>query len=77
MSILSAAMATYSPLNTQTLDQLAPACSYSLWVKLFFEGKDMPSGNEKVLEEMREAEEEIDEDVAEHDGTGGGRPTAM
>jgi putative Ca2+/H+ antiporter (TMEM165/GDT1 family) len=34
------------------------------------EGKDMPSGNEKVLEEMREAEEEIDEDVAEHEGTG-------
>ncbi|KAH9995783.1 hypothetical protein BJV77DRAFT_960890 [Russula vinacea] len=38
--------------------------------KLFVEGKNMPGGNEKVLEEMREAEEEINEDVAEHDGTG-------
>ena len=30
----------------------------------------MKSGNEKIKEEMREAEEEIEGDDAEHDGTG-------
>ena len=30
----------------------------------------MKSGNEKIREEMREAEEEIEGDDAEHDGTG-------
>jgi putative Ca2+/H+ antiporter (TMEM165/GDT1 family) len=73
MSILSAAMGHILPtLIPKRWTQLAAGVLFIVFgVKLFFEGKDMPSGNEKVLEEMREAEEEIDEDVAEHDGTGG------
>jgi len=72
MSILSAAMGHILPtLVPKRWTQLAAGVLFIIFgAKLFFEGKDMPSGNEKVLEEMREAEEEIDEDVAEHEGTG-------
>jgi Ca2+/H+ antiporter, TMEM165/GDT1 family len=73
MSILSAAMGHILPtLIPKRWTQLAAGVLFIIFgAKLFFEGKDMPSGNEKVLEEMREAEEEINEDVAEHEGTGG------
>ncbi len=72
MSILSAAMGHILPtLIPKRWTQLAAGVLFIIFgAKLFFEGKDMPSGNEKVLEEMREAEEEINEDVAEHEGTG-------
>jgi putative Ca2+/H+ antiporter (TMEM165/GDT1 family) len=72
MSILSAAMGHIFPtLIPKRWTQLAAGVLFIIFgAKLFFEGKDMASGNEKVLEEMREAEEEIDEDVAEHEGTG-------
>ncbi|KAI9450147.1 UPF0016-domain-containing protein [Lactarius psammicola] len=72
MSILSAAMGHILPaLIPKRWTQLAAGVLFLIFgAKLFLEGKDMPSGNEKVLEEMREAEEEINEDVAEHDGTG-------
>lgn len=72
MSILSAAMGHILPtLIPKRWTQLAAGVLFIVFgVKLFLEGKDMPSGNEKVLEEMREAEEEINEDVAEHEGTG-------
>lgn len=72
MSILSAAMGHILPaLVPKRWTQLAAGLLFLVFgAKLFLEGKDMPSGNDKVLEEMREAEEEIDEDVAEHDGTG-------
>ncbi|KAI9440080.1 UPF0016-domain-containing protein [Lactarius indigo] len=72
MSILSAAMGHILPaLVPKRWTQLAAGVLFLIFgVKLFLEGKDMPSGNEKVLEEMREAEEEINEDVAGHDGTG-------
>jgi len=72
MSILSAAMGHILPtLIPKRWAQLAAGVLFIFFgAKLFLEGKDMPSGNEKVLEEMREAEEEINEDVAEHDGTG-------
>lgn len=72
MSILSAAMGHILPtLIPKRWTQLAAGVLFIVFgVKLFFEGKDMSSGNEKVLEEMREAEEEINEDVAEHEGTG-------
>jgi Ca2+/H+ antiporter, TMEM165/GDT1 family len=72
MSILSAAMGHVLPtLIPKRWTQLAAGVLFIVFgVKLFLEGKDMPSGNEKVLEEMREAEEEINEDVAGHDGTG-------
>ena len=72
MSILSAAMGHILPtLIPKRWTQLAAGILFLIFgAKLFLEGKDMPSGNEKVLEEMREAEEEINGDVAEHDGTG-------
>lgn len=72
MSILSAAMGHILPtLIPKRWTQLAAGVLFIIFgAKLFFEGKDMPGGNEKVLEEMREAEEEINEDVAEHEGTG-------
>ncbi|KAH8981568.1 hypothetical protein EDB86DRAFT_425104 [Lactarius hatsudake] len=72
MSILSAAMGHILPaLIPKRWTQLAAGVLFLIFgAKLFLEGKDMPSGNEKVLEEMREAEEEINEDVAGHDGTG-------
>lgn len=72
MSVLSAAMGHIFPtLIPKRWTQLAAGVLFIIFgAKLFFEGKDMPSGNEKVLEEMREAEEEINEDVAEHEGTG-------
>jgi Ca2+/H+ antiporter, TMEM165/GDT1 family len=72
MSILSAAMGHILPtLIPKRWTQLAAGVLFLVFgAKLFVEGKNMPGGNEKVLEEMREAEEEINEDVAEHDGTG-------
>ena len=72
MSILSAAMGHILPtLIPKRWTQLAAGVLFLIFgAKLFVEGKNMPGGNEKVLEEMREAEEEIDEDVAVHEGTG-------
>jgi len=72
MSILSAAMGHILPtLVPKRWTQLAAGVLFLVFgAKLFVEGKNMPGGNEKVLEEMREAEEEIDEDVAVHEGTG-------
>jgi Ca2+/H+ antiporter, TMEM165/GDT1 family len=72
MSILSAAMGHILPtLIPKRWTQLAAGVLFLVFgAKLFVEGKNMPGGNEKVLEEMREAEEEIDEDVAVHEGTG-------
>lgn len=72
MSILSAAMGHVLPtLIPKRWTQLAAGVLFLVFgAKLFREGMDMAGGNEKVLEEMREAEEEIDEDVAVHEGTG-------
>ena len=72
MSILSAAMGHILPtLVPKRWTQLAAGVLFLVFgAKLFVEGKNMPGGNEKVLEEMREAEEEIDEDVAVHERTG-------
>jgi len=72
MSILSAAMGHILPtLIPRYWTQLAAGVLFIIFgAKLFFEGMAMPSGSDKFLEEMREAEEEINEDVAEHEGTG-------
>jgi putative Ca2+/H+ antiporter (TMEM165/GDT1 family) len=72
MSILSAAMGHILPtLIPKRWTQLAAGVLFIVFgVKLFREGLGMASGNEKVLEEMREAEEEINEDVAVREGTG-------
>jgi len=72
MSILSAAMGHILPtLIPKRWTQLAAGVLFIVFgAKLFHEGLGMAGGNEKVLEEMREAEEEINEDVAVRDGTG-------
>ncbi|KAI0059210.1 UPF0016-domain-containing protein [Artomyces pyxidatus] len=72
MSILSAAMGHLLPtLIPKRWTQFAAAVLFLVFgVKMFLEGKDMPAGNEKTREEMREAEEEIEQDAAERDGTG-------
>jgi len=72
MSILSAAMGHILPtLIPKRWTQLAAGVLFLVFgAMLFREGLEMSGGNEKVLEEMREAEEEINEDVAAHEGTG-------
>jgi len=72
MSILSAAMGHILPtLIPKRWTQLAAGVLFLVFgAKLFREGMEMSGGNEKVLEEMREAEEEINEDVAVREGTG-------
>lgn len=72
MSILSAAMGHLLPtLIPKRWTQFAAAALFLVFgVKMFLEGKDMPAGNGKVQEEMRETEQEIEEDAAERDGTG-------
>ncbi|KAI0041696.1 UPF0016-domain-containing protein [Auriscalpium vulgare] len=72
MSILSAAMGHLLPtLIPKRWTQFAAALLFLVFgVKMFLEGKDMPAGNDKVREEMRETEEEIAADAAEMDGTG-------
>jgi Ca2+/H+ antiporter, TMEM165/GDT1 family len=72
MSILSAAMGHILPtLIPKRWTQIAAGVLFLVFgAKLFREGMEMSGGNEKVLEEMREAEEEINEDVAVREGTG-------
>jgi putative Ca2+/H+ antiporter (TMEM165/GDT1 family) len=74
MSILSAAMGHLLPtLIPKAWTQVAAAVLFLVFgSKMVLEGRAMKSGNEKIREEMREAEEEIEGDDAEHDGTGVG-----
>jgi len=72
MSILSAALGHVLPtLIPKTWTQLAAAVLFFVFgAKMFQEGREMEAGNAKIQEEMREAEEEIEEDAAAADGTG-------
>lgn len=71
MSILSAAMGHLLPtLIPKQWTQFAAAGLFLVFgTKMIMEGRQMRAGNEKIREEMREAEEEIDDDNAGHDGT--------
>lgn len=73
MSVLSAAMGRILPaLLPKIYTQLAAAALFLVFgVKMFQEARAMPDGNEKIQEEMREAEEEIeiDEDDAAADSS--------
>ncbi|EDR07638.1 uncharacterized protein LACBIDRAFT_250367 [Laccaria bicolor S238N-H82] len=77
MSILSAAMGHLLPtLIPRKWTQIAASVLFLVFgAKMFMEARGMKAGNEKIQEEMREAEEEIEDDDAGHDGTGG-RPSA-
>ena len=72
MSILSAAMGHILPsLLPRRWTQLAAGVLFLVFgTKMMIEGRQMKAGNEKIQEEMKEAEEEIEEDDARHDGTG-------
>ncbi|KAG7095040.1 hypothetical protein E1B28_005830 [Marasmius oreades] len=72
MSILSAAMGHILPsLIPRRWTQLAAGILFLVFgTKMMIEGRQMKAGNEKIQEEMKEAEEEIEEDDARHDGTG-------
>jgi len=64
MSILSAAMGHLVPtLIPLSWTQFAASVLFIFFgIKMFIEAREMKSGNQKIQEEMREAEEEIAED---------------
>jgi putative Ca2+/H+ antiporter (TMEM165/GDT1 family) len=72
MSSLSAAMGHILPtLIPKQWTQVAAAVLFFIFgTKMMAEGRGMKGGNQKMQEEMREAQEEIEGDDAEHDGTG-------
>ncbi|ETW82964.1 transmembrane protein PFT27 [Heterobasidion irregulare TC 32-1] len=72
MSILSAALGHILPslIPKRWTQAVAAVLFLAFGVKMFLEGRAMSGGNEEIQEEMREAEEEIEGDEAEHDGTG-------
>jgi putative Ca2+/H+ antiporter (TMEM165/GDT1 family) len=69
MSILSAEMGHLLPtLIPRSWTQMAASFLFlSFGGKMFWEARQMKGGNEKIQEEMREAEEEIEDDDAVHD----------
>ncbi|KAL1720200.1 hypothetical protein EV715DRAFT_262789 [Schizophyllum commune] len=76
MSLLSAALGHILPtLLPKHYTQFAAAILFFVFgAKMLMEAKNMKGGNDKIREEMREAEEEIEEDTAEYDGTGAKGP---
>ena len=73
MSILSAAMGHVLPslIPRKWTQALAGLLFLVFGAKMMVEARQMKPGNDKIAEEMREAEEEIEGDDAAHDGTGG------
>ncbi|KZT31929.1 UPF0016-domain-containing protein [Sistotremastrum suecicum HHB10207 ss-3] len=73
MSVLSAEMGHFLPtLIPKKYTQLAAALLFLVFgVKMLLEAKEMKGGNEKIQEEMREVEQEIEEEDSKTDGTGG------
>ncbi|KAI0716129.1 hypothetical protein C8T65DRAFT_572284 [Cerioporus squamosus] len=75
MSILSAELGHLLP--TLIPRKWTQVCAAGLFLvfglKMLQEGREMKAGNEKIQEEMKEAEEDIEGDEAAHDGTGAGR----
>ena len=74
MSVLSAELGHILPtLIPRKWTQVCAAVLFLVFgVKMLQEGREMKAGNEKIQEEMKEAEEDIEGDEAEHDGTGYG-----
>lgn len=72
MSVLSAELGHILP--TLIPRKWTQACAAALFlvfgVKMLQEGREMKAGNEKIQEEMKEAEEDIEGDEAAHDGPG-------
>ncbi|KAF5371376.1 hypothetical protein D9615_009660 [Tricholomella constricta] len=76
MSILSAAMGHLLPtLIPKQWTQVAAAILFLVFgSKMMVEARQMKGGNEKIQEEMKEAEEEIEDDDAVHEGEHEGIP---
>ncbi|KAH9885599.1 UPF0016-domain-containing protein [Cubamyces lactineus] len=72
MSILSAELGHLLPtLIPRKWTQTCAAILFLVFgVKMLQEAREMKAGNEKIQEEMKEAEEDIEGDEAAHDGTG-------
>ncbi|KAI0638743.1 UPF0016-domain-containing protein [Trametes polyzona] len=72
MSILSAELGHLLPtLIPRKWTQTCAAVLFLVFgLKMLQEGREMKAGNEKIQEEMKEAEEDIEGDEAAHDGTG-------
>lgn len=72
MSVLSAALGHVLPtLIPRNLTQFAAAALFFVFgTKMLLEGREMQAGSGKIEEEMREAEEEIEEDDPLADGKG-------
>jgi putative Ca2+/H+ antiporter (TMEM165/GDT1 family) len=72
MSILSASLGHLLPtLIPKQWTQFAAAFLFLVFgTKMMIEARHMKAGNEKMQEEMREAEEEIEDDEAGHEGAG-------
>ncbi len=72
MSILSAELGHLLP--TLVPRKWTQACAATLFLvfglKMLQEGREMKAGNEKIQEEMKETEEDIEGDEAAHDGPG-------
>jgi len=73
MSILSAMMGHILPaLLPKSITELAAALLFFVFGgKMFMEGREMKVGNQKLQEEMKEAQEEIEEDDVFIDGPNG------
>jgi len=73
MSMLSAMMGHILPaLLPKSITELAAAVLFfAFGGKMFIEGREMKLGNQKLQEEMKEAQEEIEEDEVLIDGTNG------
>jgi len=73
MSILSAMMGHILPaLLPKSITELAAALLFFVFGgKMFAEGREMRLGNQKLQEEMKEAQEEIEEDEVLIDGANG------
>jgi len=72
MSCLSAAMGHILPtLIPRKWTQIAAAALFLVFgVKMLQEGRNMKAGNERIQEELKEVQEEIEDEEAEQDGTG-------
>ncbi len=72
MSILSAELGHLLPtLIPRKWTQVCAALLFLVFgAKMLQEAREMKAGNEKIQEEMKEAEEDIEGDEAAHDGTG-------
>ncbi|KAI0344332.1 UPF0016-domain-containing protein [Trametopsis cervina] len=79
MSFLSASVGHLLPtLIPKRWTQLLAAVLFLVFgLKMLQEAREMKSGNEKIREEMKEAEEEIEGDEAEREAGGNGHAVAM